>query len=243
MLRIWKQFDKLTAEQLVKFNNLARADGTVDPRVRDVVHQRLASTQRYDGDDRGLTLAVDNEMKMRIIFNTNCVNMGSGGQWGVGLFELYSRINHSCLPNVHNSYNATIGKEVVHAVRAITKGEEIVTSYISNVRTKPQRTEQLAPYGFKCDCAACRGKSAAEHEIRRQRLFDLDQAFAMYDKGLSSLAKISGAPVPKNDGHALTWAEEMVALLKKEGLLGMDLAMAYVEDLALTYSVHTQFGR
>jgi hypothetical protein len=44
------------------------------------------------------------------IFATNSITMG---ERGAGVFALYSRINHSCTPNVHASWNETLGKLTV----------------------------------------------------------------------------------------------------------------------------------
>lgn len=44
-----------------------------------------------------------------------------------GLFALYSRVNHSCSPNVVESYNSTIKRLTVHATRDIKAGDQVFT--------------------------------------------------------------------------------------------------------------------
>jgi len=219
-----KELEKLTSLQYHNFSDLSDRKSTVDPTMRHLIRHRLSAEKQYQGSI--LDLAVEDEMKLRAVFNTNSVMMGARKQWGSGVFALYSRINHSCIPNVQNSYNATIGKEVVHAIRDISKGEELLTSYVHNLRTREQRGEALKPYGFKCSCEACIGPEAEEHEARRQRLFEIDQAIATWSRGNPLLTMLSETPVPKSDAQALAFAEELVMLLKKEGLVGMDLASA-----------------
>ncbi|KAL1860738.1 hypothetical protein VTK73DRAFT_7197 [Phialemonium thermophilum] len=76
------------------------------------------------------------------IFLTNRVQMGPAGSYGCGVFPFYSRINHSCVPNVHNAYNAGIQRLTVYSTRDIGDGEQITTSYIESAcRTRDQRRE------------------------------------------------------------------------------------------------------
>ncbi|KAL4779641.1 hypothetical protein BJX76DRAFT_361620 [Aspergillus varians] len=46
------------------------------------------------------------------------------------VFLLASRINHSCIPNIHFAYNPELKKETFHAVRDIASGEELTIMYI-----------------------------------------------------------------------------------------------------------------
>ena len=218
---IWKQFKLMKDIQKAKFNKLSCAEDTVPLAVKPIVYTRLFFTSR----DQDVDKAVEEELTMRAIFNTNCVAMGTKNQWGVGVFELYSRINHSCIPNVHNSYNASIQREVVHAVKPIAAGEEILTSYIPNVRTKAQRQAQLKQYGFRCECTACTGANASQHEKRRKRLFQLDQTFAAIGMADTPLGGLLQALMPSNNNHNLAMAKDNVLLLQAEGLTGMDLDM------------------
>lgn len=146
------------------------------------------------------------------IFTTNTVQMGENNEYGSGVVEHYSRINHSCSPNVHNSYNPTIGMFTIHAVRQINKGEEIVTSYINgSCRTHEQRTNLLRNWGFKCECECCSGPKAAAVEKRRSKMFELDQNLAFYGHGLPP---VPGYAIPRTPQAALKVAEELLELLE-----------------------------
>lgn len=157
------------------------------------------------------------------IFNTNSVSMGEAGQFGTGLFPLFSRLNHSCNANVHHSFNATTGKETVYAVRQINKGEELVTSYMPTAwRTKKQRTEYLQQvWGFSCACKVCVGLNAAHSERRRERMFEIDQALAMFDKGFK---RLPGLKIPSTARQALFISEEMLRLLREDAITDYQLA-------------------
>ena len=158
-----------------------------------------------------------------ITFNTDAVRMGENGKYGTGLFPLFSRLNHSCNANVHHSYNVTIGKETVQATRQINKGDELVTAYgLTAWRTKDQRAEILEQgWNFSCACKACAGPKAAKIEERRGGMFEIDQILATYEAGFPSLF---GWGVPTTAQQALALAEEMLDLLREEGIIDFQVA-------------------
>ncbi len=66
-------------------------------------------------------------------------------------------LNHSCIPNVTLSkpdhcYDDTT---VVVARRPITKGEEILISYVDEKLPFQARRDALGYYGFECKCPKC----------------------------------------------------------------------------------------
>lgn len=127
----------------------------------------------------------DGFTKLRSIYHSNCYNLeGSRSTFGgscIGLIA--SRINHSCIPNVQFTYLETIpeqlfanaeddedessnndeekpnfpgGVMVFRALKAISKGKEILANYESIYATRSQRQSQFQMhYGFRCDCDAC----------------------------------------------------------------------------------------
>ena len=147
--------------------------------------------------------------------------MGSSGQSGRGIFLHASRLQHSCVPNVQQAYNATLGMSTVHVTRDIKEGEELARSYINHVRNDcEERAELLSRWGFHCGCAACVGPQATLHE-RRQRIImghmaDLD----MYDRGSVSSTALRG---PR---EAVACAEDVVGFLKQQGIEDLELARA-----------------
>lgn len=88
------------------------------------------------------------------IVRSNAYPLGIDSEHG-GVFPNISRINHSCLPNVVQYWNELAEKEEVHAVRPITKGEEITTSY-HQFGTSEERKQLLkAHFRFNCACILC----------------------------------------------------------------------------------------
>jgi hypothetical protein len=127
------------------------------------------------------------------------------------------------LANVHHSFNVTTGKETVHAVRQINKGEELTTSYMPTAwRTRKQRAEHLQQgWGFSCACKVCVGPNAASSERRRERMFEIDQALAMFDKALRPLPRLK---IPSTALQALRVSEEMLELLHEDAITDFQLA-------------------
>lgn len=142
----------------------------------------------------------DGFTRLRSIYHSNCYNLEGprstlGGSC-IGLIA--SRINHSCIPNVQFSFLETIpeqlfsnddddsetkrykpsdGVMVFRALKAISKGKEIVANYESIYATRSQRQHQFQMhYGFQCDCDACTAPTEfwarddeRRHEMIKQR--------------------------------------------------------------------------
>ncbi|KAF1952906.1 TPR domain protein, partial [Byssothecium circinans] len=137
------------------------------------------------------------------------------------VFLLGSRINHSCIPNIHFAYNSILEKETFHAVRDITAGEELTISYNNGVnRTKSQRQAELDNWGFICTCAACEiTAEGKEREAKRVQLFSLDQELAINMRIRTS----------ESWKKALKLAQNLAAVQKSEGLLCRDLSVSYYD--------------
>ena len=112
------------------------------------------------------------------IYEANCYEMGSGDCICINA----SRINHSCIPNAHYSWNDNIKRLTVHAVKDIPEGEEITINYCSGFSTLNERRHKLKPYVFTCLCPACQGNSdfGRLSRIRRREMVDLRQEIEDY---------------------------------------------------------------
>jgi tetratricopeptide (TPR) repeat protein len=69
---------------------------------------------------------------------------------GTGLWVAPSRFNHACEPNC--TYIFVGDLLVVHAVRAVEKGEELTVSYVP---PKAGARSDLSSWGFTCACSVC----------------------------------------------------------------------------------------
>ncbi|KIY61535.1 SET domain-containing protein [Cylindrobasidium torrendii FP15055 ss-10] len=102
------------------------------------------------------------------IISTNAVAVGNGG---IGVFPTMARLNHGCAGafNVVYSFREATGEIVVHALRNITKGEELLTTYTDTKRPRHERQAYLSSqYGFECSCAVCSlPPSQSEHSDKQ----------------------------------------------------------------------------
>jgi len=75
-----------------------------------------------------------------------------------GFFPLSSRINSSCVPNLHAHWNARKQHMEFRALRTIHQGEELCICYDVNtlLYSKEDRRQRLHDrYGFVCRCRIC----------------------------------------------------------------------------------------
>ncbi|KAL2070227.1 hypothetical protein VTL71DRAFT_13253 [Oculimacula yallundae] len=110
------------------------------------------------------------------IVRTNALPCGIDSPIG-GLYITICFINHSCLPNAHNSWNSDTNRETIHAIRTVEKGEEITISYDKGDVSSSRRSFLKDSFGFDCSCRLCVLPSAelqASDDRRRQiKLFDI----------------------------------------------------------------------
>ena len=112
------------------------------------------------------------------IARTNAIGLSDDS---AGLFLLLSRFNHSCNPNVYNTWQEDTGVQVLRATRDIAEGEELCISYLSFLQLCAPRHERLGElsdrFGFDCLCGVC-SRPPSESDWRRERLSQLCDAFA-----------------------------------------------------------------
>ena len=152
------------------------------------------------------------------IYEANCYEMGSGACICLDA----SRINHSCIPNAHFSWNTKIERETLHAVKDIFKGEEITISYCPAIRTVGQRKLHLESYFFTCRCPACRIDQdfGIMSQMRRLQMLDLDHKIADFQNDAVAAREEYG------EGDEEPAVLRLVELMDKEGLV-YDKSQAY----------------
>jgi hypothetical protein len=81
---------------------------------------------------------------------------GSRTRYGMGLFQIASRVNHSCEPN---SALLSHGPWIIfYATRALASGEEVTWTYMGEAPRLPlvlRRPALQKSVGFDCTCARC----------------------------------------------------------------------------------------
>mmetsp|Transcript_183022 Transcript_183022/g.580078 ORF Transcript_183022/g.580078 Transcript_183022/m.580078 type:complete len:373 (+) Transcript_183022:3-1121(+) len=119
------------------------------------------------------------------------------------LCPLASRLNHSCTPNVEQSWDEVTGEVRLHASTNINQGEELCDRYIDVRAPRAQRVQMLwDEYRFECRCEAC-SVGDAFSDARRVRL--------------QQLGKDIGATGRKAES-VFEAAEEILRLCDAEGL-------------------------
>ena len=152
------------------------------------------------------------------IYEANCYEMGSGSCICLDA----ARINHSCVPNAHYSWNDSTKRITVHAIKDTFKGEEITISYCSAIETLQERKRKLKPYVFTCRCPACQDDTVfgSMSQIRRQQMLELDQEIADYQHDLPTARAVYGH---FDEYFAI---QELLGLLDKEALM-YEKSLAY----------------
>ncbi|KAI2463048.1 SET domain-containing protein [Annulohypoxylon bovei var. microspora] len=178
-----------------------------------------------------LNRAVKRIINLCAVYIAQNVQLGAEGKYGSGVFSLYSRISHSCVPNAHNSWNPTLKRLTIHAIHDLKAGDQIFVDYTGSVcRTRQQRAFSLSTtWGITCSCAACTEPAIDQ---LRLRMLVMDQALAAYTCGASKdpdFSAIHGIPRIATASQALKAAEELSHLLKKQRLCGMELCKVFRE--------------
>lgn len=111
------------------------------------------------------------------ILKTNGLPCGTGSSAG-GVYPTICLINHSCLPNSHNSWNGDAEHETIHAIQPIKAGEEITIPYDHGGPSADRQAFLKQSFGFDCKCAACALPHAElrASDARRLLMQRLDEA-------------------------------------------------------------------
>ena len=88
------------------------------------------------------------------IVKTNLLPCGPDPPIG-GIYPTICLINHSRLPDAHNSWNPDSNHETIHAICDILAGEEITISYDKGGPSTSRRVHLKDAFGFDCACWVC----------------------------------------------------------------------------------------
>jgi hypothetical protein len=173
------------------------------------------------------------------IFESNAFRMGSEGRQNdqevcmAGIFPVAARFNHSCTPNIAQTWNQSMGMLTMHSIRKIEAGEELCEGYVSLTEDRNTRQKRLGGYGFSCTCEACDVESeiGKAREVRRGSIRRLEEDLTFFTdqtegQGRKTEGPLSNAMINGQE-DALSVVEKLEVLLKEEGLTGHDLLRWY----------------
>ncbi|EAU85929.2 hypothetical protein CC1G_02952 [Coprinopsis cinerea okayama7 len=147
---IWEKVENLTENKKQAFFNLSFVG--------------LAQNKNPEKDKKHLALA---------IFETNAVSAGSS----VGIFPRMARLNHGCSSafNAVYSWRGQEGVLLIHAIKDIARGSEVLTTYSDTKKPRDERRAYLRDhYGFHCTCGSC-ALPEAESKASDNRLLAMAQ--------------------------------------------------------------------
>jgi len=175
--------------------------------------------------------------KIAAIFATNCFNIpeseisskrqdeNEDNDIKAGICPIAARFNHSCTPNVTQTWINDNKSIIMHALTFIKAGTELCDSYCELLAPQSERQEELRAYGFECCCTACdfRNVTFPHTENRRKELQRLtrDLTFWKVSREVGLFGPLS-ASITRKDGICKT-TETIIQLLLKENLRGHDL--------------------
>ena len=163
---LYERFLELSQAQQTQYMSLSYRD---DPDKDAILTQKLLQ-RGYTSNDAAKRIQVGH------IMQNNAFTVDIGGRHGAGhrgLFLSVARINHSCTPNAHVSFyppspSEPVGRMVVHTLRELHAGDEVLISYFSILMSKPERQTKARKWGFDCACPACDSKQV--HHLQREEI-------------------------------------------------------------------------
>jgi hypothetical protein len=174
-------------------------------------------------DDRRTFLSLhnntpDGSYPLAGIVKTNALPLGTNASEG-GLFPQASRINHACVPNCQHTWNDNIGEETIHAVRHISKGEEITISYADIGTFESRRRHLKKSFSFDCTCELCSLPEIAR-AISDNRQSEIKRLDELLDDGSRLLF---------NPDKCLEDVHTLLTLLEAENITDARLPRAYYD--------------
>ena len=177
-------------------------------------------------DEEDVDELVADQVRVMKIFSVNNFHVPKDN---LAVFQTATRINHSCVPNVHHSYNPVLKQMTVYAVQDIHPGEELYITYIGGDATYETRFERNlkldARYGFTCSCPACSDHSQ-ESDGRRELIGSHVWGLELYTTEGSQYAH-ENQFIPLSNAGVLANAERVIGLMLTEGLFTIELTKVY----------------
>ncbi|KAJ7782617.1 hypothetical protein B0H16DRAFT_1682069 [Mycena metata] len=131
----------------------------------------------------------------------------------------------SCSPNTAPRFNMSSFSYRLYALRDIAEGEELTFQYTDVSQPAAQRNERLRPYGFVCDCAACKDATASDARRKKIGAFGV-AASCLFDAALADDTRMD---------NFLAECHEHLALIAQEGV---EHFLAYFDIVKLMMEAH-----
>ncbi|KAF1970281.1 hypothetical protein BU23DRAFT_601012 [Bimuria novae-zelandiae CBS 107.79] len=176
-----------------------------------------AVRQEYGGGWAHLHTRLGKDVKQILCaWNGNAVTRGYLG-------VKCAMLNHSCAANAFVSFEDSVGRLVVHALKDIEEGEEICRSYLEGKEmfgiAEEQRKVLEVQRGFKCLCETC--VAVDEHASNEPDALHPDDEIRAEMREL--MARYTKAVVELSKGWCHVHARAaVVELIQKLGLMSID---------------------
>ncbi|KAK3716204.1 hypothetical protein LTR37_006649 [Vermiconidia calcicola] len=160
------------------------------------------------------------------VMSTFAINSFNLQPHHLGIYASISRLNHSCVPNVHSFINGPLGVNTIYATKDILPNEELTITYLGGRASYLPRSKRIPElhrkFGFICQCSACTDQTGAS-DGRRELLDYLAWGLNEYNDHSTA----TDACIPASHAAALSQAEDLIITLKQEGLDTIELTKAY----------------
>jgi hypothetical protein len=154
-------------------------------RQAELAYPRLTLQQRHKWMTLHDSLALhcsSGEKSAAGVLHSNSFGGTSGGTRTSVIFELISRVNHSCCPNVELQTETTAQHQAtLTALRDLRRGEELCIDYNPRLRslsTEQRRAALRRKHRFHCVCERCGPISkevASQYDADEERCVKLDE--------------------------------------------------------------------
>ena len=138
----------ITREDLGRYTDEDIEQRLAELPERDQTHfWELFDAKLFESAGRG-------SAKSRVLTNSYPVE-DELGEEAVAVFNTLARFNHSCVPNVHNSWDPEMAVETICLTQDVPAGEELCTTYLDLFTIRHERQEELSRrLKFQCTCQA-----------------------------------------------------------------------------------------
>lgn len=204
------------------------------PSKIDAEHDARVCAIHFKISENELPHYIAEHARVMGIFACNDFQLANGH---LGVFNTTSRLNHSCIPNVHHTNNPVLGEETIYTIRDIKAGEELLINYLGPRATYDMRNTRIAQlreaYGFTCQCNACTDATGTSDQ-RRDILSGIFYGLNEFAAGTPSDTRF----IPSSPQMALAQAEDGIRILIEEQLLTIELIKAYRVASTLALTIH-----